>query len=240
MAHEYRPAPMSLAQRAALRRQEPRTLRQPARRRVYPFVILLVIIVVVAVAVGGFEYLYRDRALPKVTVNTVNINVSGQTQDAIAAQLQPFAVTQTFRAIALIAPGKPTILLPAHKLGYSVDRGLTAWRAYSVGHTGSLLHRAKAQLTTLLNGATIDVVQRVDENALRNRLFALAPTVNRPARPGVAGRTLDVAAAQRQITRLLLHTTGGFKVYLPFTRIPALPAPAATHHPKQKHTHKTH
>lgn len=235
MAHEYRPAPMSLAQRAALRRQEPRTLRQPARRRVYPFVILLVILVVVVVAVGGFEYLYRDRALPKVTVNTVNINASGQTQSAIAARLQPFAVTQTFRGIALIAPGKPTILSPAYKLGYSVDRGLTAWRAYSVGHTGSLLHRAKAQVTTLLNGTTIDVVQRVDERVLRDRLFALAPTVNRPARAGVAGRILDVAIAQRQITRLLLHTTGAFKIYLPFTRIPALPVQTAAHQHKQKH-----
>lgn len=214
-------------------------MRQPARRRVYPFIIALIVLILLAVAVSAFEYLYRDRVLPKVTVGTVNVNVGGETQAAIAAQLHPFSIKQRFRVIALIAPGAAPILIPAYKLGYDADAGLTAWRAYNVGHSGSLQHRAMDQARTLLNGATVPLAQRVDEHALRNWLFARAPALNRAPKPGVAGRLLDVAPAQRQIARLLLHTTGGFKVYLPFVRVPALPVPQAAH-PAAKHTKRAH
>jgi hypothetical protein len=219
--------------------REPRTLRQPERRRVYP-IIVLVLLAILAVAVGGFEYLYLDRALPKVIVNTVNINVGGQTQDAIALQLRPFSLKQRFRAIALIAQGQAPILIPAYKLGYGIDNGLTAWRAYNVGHSGSLQHRLMQQAQMLMNGATVDIAQRVDEIALRNYLFKLQGAVNRPPRLGVPGRALDVAPAQRQITRLLLHTVGAFQVYLPFVVRPALPVPqtAPNQNKHARHTHK--
>jgi len=201
---------------------EPRMLRQPTRRYIYPIVIALVPLGILAA--GGFNYLYRDRALPRVTVNTVHLNVGGRTQRAIAQQLRPFSLKQRFRAIALIAPGRAPILIQAYRLGYSIDNGLTAWRTYQVGHSGSLLQRLAQQARTLLYGARVGIVQRVDEIALRTYLFKLQGAVNRPPRPGVPGRALDVAPAQRQITRLLLHTVGAFRVYLPFVTRPALPA----------------
>ncbi len=201
---------------------EPRMLRQPARRYIYPIVMALVPLGILAA--GGFNYLYRDRALPRVIVNTVHLNVGGRTQQAIAQQLRPFSLKQRFRAIALIAPGRAPILIQAYRLGYSIDNGLTAWRTYQVGHSGSLLQRLAQQARTLLYGARVGIVQRVDEIALRTYLFKLQGAVNRPPRPGVPGRALDVAPAQRQITRLLLHTVGAFRVYLPFVTRPALPA----------------
>jgi len=211
---------------------EPRTLRQPARRHIYPIIIVLV--PVVLLAVGGFEYLYRDRALPRVIVKTVNINVGGQSQDAIALRLRPFSIEQRFRAIALIVPGRAPILIPAYKLGYSIDNGLTAWRAHNVGRSGSLEHRLMQQAQALTNGATVDIAQRVDEIALRTYLFKLQGAVNRPPRPGVPGRALDVAPAQRTITHLLLHTVGAFRVYLPFVSRPALPAKQTAPHQNKR------
>jgi hypothetical protein len=200
---------------------EPRALGQVERRRIYP--IIIVVVPLAILAVGGFEYLYRDRALPRVTVNAARINAGGQTQDAIALRLRPFSLTQRFRAIALIAPGRAPILIPAYKLGYSIDNGLTAWRAYSVGHRGSLQHRIAQQVRALLYGVRVGIAQRVDEIALRRYLFRLQGAVNRPPWPGLPDRALDVAPAQRQITHLLLHKVGPFRVYLPFITRPALP-----------------
>ena len=204
---------------------EPYTLRQSERRRASPIVIALVLLGILAASVGGFEYLYRDRALPNVIVSRANINVGGQTQDVTALRLRPFSLKQRFRTIALIAQGRAPILIPAYKLGYSIDNGLTAWRAYNVGHSGSTRRRLMQQARTLMNGATVNIAQRVDEITLRNYLFKLQGAVNRPPRPSVPGRALDVAPAQRQITRLLLHTVGAFRVYLPFVSRPALPVP---------------
>lgn len=56
---------------------ESRTLRQPARRRVYP-IIVVALLAILAAAIGGFEYRYRDRVLPKAIVTTANIDVGGQ------------------------------------------------------------------------------------------------------------------------------------------------------------------
>ncbi len=234
MSNEYRPAPMSLAQRAALRRQQPRTLRQPARRRVYPLAIALILIVLVVVVVGGFEYLYRDRIYPKVAVPAAGLNVGGQTQAAAAQQLRPFALQQRFRVIALLAPGHPTILIPAHTLGYTIDGGLTAWRAYNVGHNGSLLHRVQEQFKSLSGDVSVDVAQRVNQAVMTSYLFSIAPKVARPARPGVAGRRLDVVTARRRLAHELLTVVGGFKYTLPFIAVP--PLPRAAHHSTQ---HKT-
>jgi hypothetical protein len=208
---------------------EPATLHWVELRRLYH--IIIVVIPLAILAVGAFEYLYRDRALPRVMVNTARINVSGQTQDAISLQLRPFSLEQRSRAIALIVPGRAPILIPANRLGYSIDNGLTAWRAYSVGHSGSLQHRIAQQVRALLYGARVGMAQRVDEIALRTYLFRLQGAVNRPPRPGHPGRALDVAPAQRQITHLLLHRVGAFRVYLPFVTRPALRAPQAA--PKQ-------
>src|SRR5438552_11561159 len=146
---------MSLAQRAALRAQQPRTLRQPQRRRVYPIVILLVLLAAVVAAAGGFEYVYRDRVYPNVRVSGADVNVGGQTQAAVITQLYPYSVSRLFRTVVLFVPGKAPILVAAHQLGYHIDRGTTAWRAYNVGHGGSLLHRVAAQAKVLVNGAQV-------------------------------------------------------------------------------------
>lgn len=240
MANEYRPAPMSLAQRAALRQQEPRALYKPARRRVYPLVLTLVLLGVLVVAAGGFEYLYRDRVLPRVQIQTVNIDVGGQTRAATAQSLLPFALSQGFRVIALIARGSPPLLVPASTLGYRLDRDLTAWRAYNVGHGGSLLHRVKEQVTTLLKGTSVPLAQRVDQHVLGAYLSKLAARFNRTPHRGVAGRRLDGAGAQTRVTKMLLAKVGVFKVYLPFTTLPALPRLAPAHHQTKHKPRKSH
>ena len=231
-AHEYRPAPMSLAQRAALRAQEPRALRQPRRRHVYPVVILLVLLAAVVVAAGGFEYMYRDRVYPNVHVS--GVDVGGQTQAAVIMQLQPYGEVRLFRTVVLFAPQRAPILVAAHQLGYHIDRGTTARRAYSVGHDGSLLHRVVAQVNVLLHGAEVPVAQSVDQSALRHYLTTLARVVQRKPRPGMAGRALDVAAAQRSLTSLLLSPAGPLRAQLLVIRIRALPLPKVVHQHKQK------
>jgi hypothetical protein len=231
-AHEYRPAPMSLAQRAAWRAQQPRVLRQPRRRQVYPVVILLVLLAAVVVAAGGFEYVYRDRVYPNVHVS--GVDVGGRTQAAAITQLQPYGEARLFRTVVLFAPQRAPILVAAHQLGYHIDRGTTARRAYNVGHGGSLLHRVVAQVNVLLHGAEVPVAQSVDQSALRHYLATLARVVNRQPRPGMAGRALEVAAAQRSITSLLLSPAGPIRMPLPFIRIRALPLPKVVHHHRQK------
>jgi hypothetical protein len=225
---------MSLAQRAAWRAQQPRVLRQPRHRHVYPVVILLVLLAAVVVAAGGFEYVYRDRVYPRVQVSGVAVDVSGQTQAAVITQLYPYSVAQLFRAVVLYAPQRAPILVAAHQLGYHIDRGTTARRAYNVGHGGSLLHRLVAQVNVFLHGAEVPVAQSVDQSVLRHYLATLAREVNRKPRPGVAGRALDVAAAQRSLTSLLLSPAGPLRMPLSIVRIPALPLPKVVHHHRQK------
>ena len=125
-------------------------------------------------------------------------------------------------------------MIAAHQLGYHIDRGTTAWHAYNVGHGGSLLHRVAAQVNVLLHGAEVPVVQSVDHSALRHYLATLARVVNRQPRPGVAGRELDVAAAQRSLTSLLLNPAGPLTLHLPFSRIRAQPLPKVVHQHKQR------
>jgi hypothetical protein len=224
---------MSLAQRAALRSQPPRPLRQPARRRVYPIVIFVVVLVAIVAAAGGFEYYYRQRVFPRVHIATVNLDAGGLSQNAVIAQLGPYGTRRLLRVIALIAPGKPPVLVSAAKLGYWIDRAQTAQLAYNIGRTGNPWQEVKAQATTLVRGAQVAIVQGVDQTALRNYLFRLAPAVNRRPAPGRQGRKLDVATAQRDIATSLLGVDGAFKYYLPFTAKPALPVPR--HHARAHH-----
>src|SRR5436190_6880242 len=231
---------MSLAQRAALRAQQPRALRQPQRRHVYPVVILLVLVAAVVAAVGGFEYVYRDRIYPNVHVSGIASDVGGQTQAAVIKQLGTYSAARLFRTVVLLTPGRAPILIAAHQLGYHIDRGTTAWHAYNVGHGGPLLHRVVAQVNVLLHGARVPVAQSVDQSALHRYLVALAPKVHRKARPGVQGRTLDVAAAQRSVAPLLLSSSGSVRVALPFSRIRALPLPKVVHHHKHSAKGKGH
>jgi hypothetical protein len=90
-----------------------------------------------------------------------------------------------------------------------------------------------AQVNVLLHGAEVPVAQSVDQSALRHYLATLARVVNRKPRPGIAGRALDVAAAQRSLTSLLLSPAEPFRVHLPI-RIRALPRPKLVHPHKQR------
>jgi hypothetical protein len=199
---------------------------------VYPVVILLVLLAAVVVAAGGFEYVYRDRVYPHVQVS--GVDVGGQRPSAVITQLQPYSEARLFRTVVLFAPQRAPILIAAHQLGYHIDRGTSARRAFNVGHGGSLLQRVVAQVNVLLHGAEVPVAQSVDQSALHHYLATLARVVNRKPRPGIAGRALDVAAARRSITSLLLSPAGPFRVHLPFIRIRALPRPKVVHQHKQK------
>jgi hypothetical protein len=134
----------------------------------------------------------------------------------------------------LFAPERAPILVAAHQLGYHIDRGTTARHAYNVGHGGSLLHRVLAQVNVLLHGAEVPMVQSVDQSALRHYLATLARVVHRKPRPGIAGRALDVAVAQRSLTSLLLSLAGPVRAHLPFIRLRALPRPKVVHPHKQR------
>lgn len=229
MAHEYRPTPMSLAQRAALRKQEPRTLRRPARRRVLPLLLVLLLLAIIVLGAGAFEYYYRDRILPRVTIPAAGLDLSGLTQIDAANRLHPYSIEQQLRTIALIAPGSRQAHLSAFALGYRIDGGATVTAAYAVGRDGSLWQRFKAQVRTLYQATNVPVSQYVSSSVLRRQLLGLAPRVNTRPRPGVAGRILNVERAIPEIARELLRVRGGFKVDLPFAVVPALPRPAVHH-----------
>jgi hypothetical protein len=162
------------------------------------------------------------------------VDVGGQTQAAVITRLQRYNEAQLFRTVVLFAPQRAPILVVAHQLGYYIDRRTTARRAYSVGHGGPLLHRVAAQVNVLLHGAEVPAAQSVDQSALRHYLASLARVVIRKPRPGMAGRALDVAAAQRSLTSLLLSPAGPFRAHLPFIRIRALPLPKVVPQHKQR------
>lgn len=231
MSQEFRPAPMSLAQRAALRSTPPRTRRRSSHRSgrppIYLIVVLLLAIVALIVAAAGFEYVYRNEIYPRVAITMPGapaIAVGGLSQSAAGERLGSFRVIQLNRPVALRAPGSPDAVRLAFQLGYYLDRRLTVYRAYQVGRTGTPLNRFTEQVRMLAGGTLVAFVQKVDQGTLRSVLFALAPRLDRAPRPGVAGRQLDVPHAQRIITRALFNA-GSFIVNLPFTAIPALPVP---------------
>ncbi len=217
---------MSLAQRAALRSQGPRTLRQPRRRRLYPLIALGVLLAALVVAVGLFEYLYRDRVYPNVYVQPANIAVGGQTQAEVAESVRRYALDQNFRTVTLRSPAgdHAPIGVPAYTLGYSFDRNLSAFHAVRTGRDGSVLNRAAFQLGLLAHSAGVSAVQRVNSRALRDYLFKLTGVIDRRPGPGTPGYRLDVAKAQGRIAARLLQP-GPFTMRLPIATIPALPKP---------------
>jgi len=231
---EYRPAPMSLAQRAALRSQGPRALRQPARRRVYPLITLGVLLAVLVVAAAVFEYRYRDRVYPNVYVRPANINVGSQTQADVVQSLHMYDLDQRFRTVTLLAPTGP-IQVKAYVLGYSLDRNLTAFHAVRTGHDGNILRQAAFQLGLLIHSADVPAVQRVNRLALRDELFKLTGLTDRRPGPGIKGYRLVVVEAERVVRRRLLGSGSG-PVRLPVTTIPALPKPRPR--PVVRHGHK--
>ena len=226
---------MSLAQRAALRSQSPRALRQPARRRLYPLIALGVLLAALVAALGLFEYSYRERIYPNVYVRPANIDVGGQTQGEAMASLRRYALDRQFRQVTLLTTesGRPPIRVPAYALGYSFDRGLTAFHAIRTGRDGSLLRRAAFQAGLLAHSADVSAVQRVDGRVLRDELFKLSGLTNRQPAPGIVGYQLDVAKAQHRIANAVLRS-GPVIVRLPVATIPALPMPKPrpVHHGK--------
>ncbi|HZS87524.1 MAG TPA: peptidoglycan binding domain-containing protein [Chloroflexota bacterium] len=236
MSYEYRPAPMSLAQRAALRKQAPRTLRQPARRRVWPIVTVIVLLVALVAAVGGFEYYYRGRVFPRVQIPAAGLQVGGLTQQDIVVALRPFALKQRMRSVTFTMPNHAPIVTTARALGYRLDDNNTAVRAYQVGRDGSIPHRVLSQVQLLINGATVDLVQHVDRATLQRYLFRMAAGVDRKPRPGIAGRRLNVGLAVQDLTSQLMQPGGDTTYSVPFLSIPALPVvhPKTPHHPKKR------
>ncbi len=228
MSQEFRPSPMSLAQRAALRSTPPRsTTHRSSRPPIYLIVVLVLAVVALVVAAAGFEYVYRNEIYPRVAIimpGAPPIAVGGLSQSAAGERLGSFRVIQLNRRVALRAPGSLDTIRPAYQLGYYLDRRLTVYRAYQIGRSGTLLNRLTEQVRMLAGGTREPFVQRVDQVTLRGVLSSLARRLDRGPRPGVAGRRLDVPHAQRIVTRALLNA-GSFVVNLPFTTIPALPVP---------------
>ena len=235
MAREYRPAPMSLAQRAALRSQQPRELRQPPRRRFYPLIALIIVLVVLVVAGGMFEYYYRDRVYPNVYIQPAGAAVGGQTQAEVMASLHDYSLGQRYRDVKISWLNHAPIQVQAHTLGYTFDLGLTAFHAVRTGRDGTLPRQAAFQLGLLTHSVDVPAVQHVNKVVLRDYLFKLSGATNRRPGPGITGYQLDVASAQNTITRGLLRS-GPFAVKLPVNTIPALPKPTPTPTPKPKPT----
>lgn len=184
------------------------------------------------VAGSGSELLLRDRIYPRVEVSAAALSLGGLTQAEAITRLRPFSLQQRFRVIALRAPHAAPLYVPAYKLGYSINVGVTAWRAYMAGRRGSPAERVRAQATALLTGVSVPAAQHIDERALRAYLFKVAVTVNRLERTRARGQELDVALAQRRISSLLLQA-GAFSINLPFTAVTRHP----TAGPRGGHAH---
>lgn len=216
---------MSLAQRAALRAQAPYQQGSAPRERRSPTLILvpLVVVVVLAVLVGGFEYLYRDRIYPRIAVRPTGINLGGLTRTAAAADAHLAALrTQQFGRRALLhMPTGHVISVPVTQLGYTVDRPLTVSRAYSIGHTGSILDRARAQIGVLTRGMTVPLAQTISSSALRRYLIALGARYDRAPTRTTPGARLDVTTTQRRLTTALYRVSAdNITLTVPFIRIP--------------------
>ncbi len=213
MSQEFRPPPMSLAQRAALHARQTRTEQQTHRQSRAPSAgaIVLFVVALAVAATGGFEYAYRDRIYPNVSVRGTGLNIGGLTRVEATARLDAFRQRQLFRFVRLHAAGMPVVSVQAYKLGYSTSRFQTILRAYHVGRSGSLFARAVAQASALGRGAAVSPVQSIDAEHLRRYLTALARKTRR-------GRnSIDVPHAMRLLQRHLL-TTGGFALTLPLRR----------------------
>lgn len=197
--------------------------------------IITLLLVVALLAGSGTELLFRDRIYPHVYIYPAGADVGGQTREGAALRLRPFGLRQQFRVIALRAGGRAPVLVPADKLGYRIDEGLTAWRAYHLGRSGSPSGRLTTQLGVLLHGSAVPLAQWVDQRLLRDYLFTLAPALNRHPGNGRPGRLLDVARAQQRIARLLLGK-GTFGVQLPFTTVHSAKV-APRRQPRHRHYH---
>lgn len=237
MAQIHRSPPMSLRRRAALRmRAQGRPVRS-TRQYIVPVALVLGVLVILGGFIGSVDYTHRDRVYPGVQVLTYpgTTDVSGKTQGAAAAALEPFSVRQRFRTVVLHTAGGLMMKAPAYSLGYGVDGMLTASRCYSVGRTGTVLHNIMTQLGTIAVGSQVPAVQVVNQHVLRAYLSRLAHKLYRPSHPGIAGRRLDVASMQRRLAYQLLHDSNSFAVYLPFITTRALPVHhnVVQHHPRQ-------
>jgi len=225
VSQEFRPAPMSLAQRAALRAQAPYQQSVTPRERRNPtfVVVLLFVVIVLAVLVGGFEYLYRDRIYPRVVLRPISLNLGGLTPANAATDVQLAALRgqQMGRRVLLHMPTGHVITVPVFRLGYTVDRPLTMWRAYSIGHIGSPLEQARAQIGVLTHGATVSLAQTVTSATLRRYLIALGNRYDRAPTHSEAGARLDVSTTVRLLTAALYRVSAAdIALTVPFVDIP--------------------
>jgi vancomycin resistance protein VanW len=146
-----------------------------------------------------------------------NIEVAGKTRDEVIQLLSAWQKGQTPRPI-LLSYNSATFRIEPENIDYIIDPESTADAAWQVGREGSLLMRLKNIRTARIEGWSIPIKIKYNENKLDTIIEHLQETVNKPPHnatvslrtggivPEVEGCEIDVAALKELIVTAINQT----------------------------------
>lgn len=175
---------------------------------------------IVSLAVFAFEWRYRNRIYPGITV--LGLDLGGREFEAAVAlvdyRLNPYqGQPLTLRYGEQLWPVSPS------ELGVSVDAMATAASAYAVGRGARFWDNLRVQVHALRYGHVIQPVLKFDTGVATVFLSQLAQGVNRPVRnanltvrglqvettPSQVGLDVDLAATYRLLYERIASFSGG-------------------------------
>ena len=204
-----------------------RRRRRRPNRLFGPVLAVLFLTAIAGSAVLGFEFYFRDRIMPNVTV--LGENVGGLTRAEAEALLQekvadPNELLARFGGEQLILrDGSRVFRAWPWELGFRSDLKPALDAALALGRADDPMLNLVAQARLILSGEDITISSAFDEGTARAYLSLLAQQVDRPARdaelhleglsvvatPSQKGRRLDAEETLKRIRVRLLESTSG-------------------------------
>jgi len=182
--------------------------------------VVAIAVLVISLVVLIFEWRYKDRIYPGVTVSGLDLG-GLEFESAVALldyRLNPYQGEQlTLRYGEQLWPASPS------DLGVSLDAVATAVSAYAVGRGAGLRDNLQVQAQAWRQGHVVQPILKFDTGVAAVFLSQLAQEVNRPVRnadltvrglqvevtPGQVGLDVDLAATYQLLYERIANFSGG-------------------------------
>jgi vancomycin resistance protein YoaR len=206
--------------------------RRPSARLRFAVAFLVGLVLTMGLGAGAmyaYDQQYTGRILPGVQIG--GVDVSGLTAEAARTKLQGAFGNLSEGRIVLTGPDG-SHAIPYAEIGRTLDTDALIADAMAVGRDGTAIDRAVANARTALNGATLTPRVTFDQQALSDRIAAIAAGLQiAPAEasvatdaqqaytvvPGHSGRSVDATAAADAVALAVAQLDAPAEVTAPLT-----------------------